>query len=470
LQKKKLHIKSGFLLAAGLYSIHVQAQITVNLPSANITARTDYQQNFTSGTYTSALGLLPTIGVKSNNANFSNTVGGNGPAPLNLAHIKLVSINNLTVLGTITEIALSTTNQNIYAAVASVSSGTVLNNLRLTTAGFIWVAGTYTTELFFLAPGLLGLGNVISPATHTMNIIVPAFITPLTSAGTTSILVNNLSFYRTPAGINVNKPISLANTVIYRPSLQTGNSNFSFSSTLPYNTLPNTPVASVATTLTAVPTATPITLSTTAQGLTTVAGLAVPTNNSQTMNYAFSIDAAKLKTGFLQAGTYSVPLTYSWNKPTATYPTGALQTQAVGSLEVVVSDLSEIIANQSTVNLVFSTASHYQNGINQDMSAHIKLSKTTPYNVYVRASSANFGSGVNSIPLDVMRIGPMPGQTGMQTITLSATAQQLINGADPVIDRSLNIRYSIPASEISKLLNKPAGTYTTNIIFSFVAP
>lgn len=470
MQKKKLHIKSALTLAVSLYTIHVQAQINVNLPAANITARTDYQQNFTSGNYASALGLLPTIGVKSNTANFNNTLGGNGPAPLNLAHIKLVSINNLTVLGTFTEIALSTTNQNIFAAVASVASGTVLNNLRLATAGFTWVAGTYTAELFFLAPGLLGIGNVISPATHTMNIIVPSFITPLTTAGTTSILVNNLSFYRTPAGISASKAINLTNTVNYRPSLQTGNSNFSFSTTLPYNSLPVTPVSSVATTLTAIPTATPITLSTTVQGLTPAAGLAVPTNNSQTLNYAFSIDATKLKAGFLQAGTYSVPITYTWNKPTATYPTGTLQAQGVGSLEVVISDLSEIIANQSTVNLTFSTASHYQNGVNQDMPAHLKLSKTTPYNVYVRATSANFASGVNSVPLNVMRIGPMPGQTGMQTVTLSATPQQLINGADPVIDRSLNIRYSIPASETSKLLNKPAGTYTTNIIFSFVAP
>ncbi|UZJ65527.1 hypothetical protein OKW96_04880 [Sphingobacterium sp. KU25419] len=100
----------------------------------------------------------------------------------------------------------------------------------------------------------------------------------------------------------------------------------------------------------------------------------------------------------------------------------------------------------------------------------MKLSKTTPYNLYVRATSATFASGVNSIPLNVMRIGPMPGETGMQTVTLSSTAQQLINAADPTIDRSLSIRYSIPASETSKLLNKPAGTYSTNIIFSLVAP
>lgn len=457
------------MLAAGLYSIHVQAQITVNLPEANITNRTEFQQQFTSGTYTSALGLLPTIGVKANTANFSNTLGGNGPAPLNLARIKLLTINNLTVLGTFTEIVLSTTNQNIYTAIATVASGTVLNNLRLNTAGFTWVAGNYTSELFFLAPGLLG-GNVISPPNHAINIVVPAYVTPLTSAGTTNLLVNNFSYYRTPAGISTSKAISLANTVTYVPSLQTGNSNFIFSTTLPHNNLPTTPVSSVAATLTAVATATPITLSTTAKALTTAAGLVVPNNNTQALSYAFTLDATQLKAGFVQAGTYSVPLTYTWNKPTATYPTGTLQAQSSGTLEVTVPDMSELVANQSAVNLTFSTANQYKNGLSQDIPAHITVSKTTPYNLYVRATTANFASGANNIPLNVMRIGPMSGQTGVQSVTLSATPQQLINAADPVIDRSLNIQYSIPASETHKLLNKPAGTYSTTVIFSFVAP
>lgn len=457
------------LLATSLCSISVQAQITVSLPEANITTRTDYQASITLGQFNSLITVLPNISIKSNNSTLNNTLGGVGPAPLNLAHFKLSSIGGISVLGSSTERALSNSNQSLYVAVASLASGAVLSNLRITTSSFTWVAGTYSTEIALTAPGLLG-GNAMSPPNQNFSITAPAFITPQNTAGTTSIPVNNLSFYRTPAGISGNKVFTITNTVPYMPGLQTGNSNFSFSTTLPYNSLPVTPVSSVSATLTAVPTATPITLSTTAQGLTPVAGLAVPTNNSQTLNYAFSIDATKLKAGFLQAGTYSLPITYTWNKPTTTYPAGALQAQGVGSLEVVVSDLSEIIANQSTVNLAFSTASHYQNGANQDMPAHLKLSKTTPYNVYVRATSANFASGVNSVPLNVMRIGPMPGQTGMQTVTLSATAQQLINGANPVIDRSLNIRYSIPASETSKLLNKPAGTYTTNIIFSFVAP
>ena len=172
----------------------------------------------------------------------------------------------------------------------------------------------------------------------------------------------------------------------------------------------------------------------------------------------------------VQAGNYTVPLTYTYSKLSSSYPSGTLQTQRNGTLEVVVSDLGELIANQQAVNLRFTTTSHYVNGVSQDMPAHLKISKTTPYNLYVRATTENFASGPNTIPLSVMKIGPMNGQTGMNTISLSTTAQQLIQAADPVIDRLLNIKYSIPATETDHLLNKPPGTYSTSIIFSFVAP
>ncbi|ULT28162.1 hypothetical protein KUH03_17135 [Sphingobacterium sp. E70] len=109
----------------------------------------------------------------------------------------------------------------------------------------------------------------------------------------------------------------------------------------------------------------------------------------------------------------------------------------------MVSDLGEIVANQQTVNLAFATTNDYKNGVNLNMPAHLRVSKTTPYNLYVRATSTSFTSGANSIPLNVLRIGPMAGQSGMNTITLSSTAQQLIQNADPVIDRNLNMLYSI---------------------------
>ncbi len=447
----------------------VQAQISVNLPEANITARTDYQQSITLGQFNSAITLLPNIGIKSNNSTLSNILGGVGPAPLSVANYKISSIAGVSVLSSSTERSLSTSTQSLYVAVASLVSGTVLSNLRLNTSSFTWVAGTYSTDIALTAPGLLG-GNAMTPATQAFSIVVPAFITSQNTAGTTSILVNNLSFYRSPTGISSNKVMTLAHTVPYIPRLQTGNSNFSFSTSLTYNTLPISPVSAINTTLTTVATATPIALSSTSQPLTNTTGIVVPTNNSQALTYAFSITGAQLKARFIQAGTYSVPLTYTWNKIAAAYPTGNLQSQSVGTLQVVVSDLGELIANQQTVGLSFTTASQYKNGVSLDMPAHLKISKTTPYNLYVRSTSSSFNSGVNSVPLNVLRIGPMPGETGVQTVTLSTTPQQMINAADPTVDRSLSIRYSIPASETSKLLNKPAGTYSTTIIFSFIAP
>lgn len=444
-------------------------QININIPEANIRNRTEYQQEFPAGQYGALLNLLPTISTKANRPSFDKTVGDGPEGPLDLARISIVSIGNISLIGTSAEVILTTGYQELTASVANLLPGPVTANARLNVAGHTWTAGTYNTELAFLAPALLG-GNVMNPATHVFNINIPAFITPQTEVGITQLLVNDLSFYRTTSGASADKVISLSSTVPHIPSLQTANAQFNFSTSSAYNALPTSPVNTVNASLTGVPSSTSISLSTTSQNLTGASGIDVPTNNTGTISYNYSINAAALKESFVQAGTYSVPLTYSWNKPITAYPPGALQVQRAGTLEVIVSDLAELVANQNMVDLAFTSTDDYQTGVVKDMPAHLQISKTTPYNLYVRASSADFSSGVNSIPLDVLRIGPMTGETGMNTVTLSTTPQQLIDSADPVIDRMLDLRYSIPAAETSKLLNKPAGTYSTDIVFSFVAP
>lgn len=444
--------------------------MTMELPQSNIQNGTNYTQTFNIWHYNSLINLLPSVNGKASTANFANTTGGASAVPLSVARIKLTGIGNLAVLGSPNEIILSTEAQLLYAALLNLSSGPVINDITIAIQGRAWQAGSYASGLTLVAPGLLGIGNAISPENQTLTLKVPAFISPPASIGTTSILVNDLSYYRAANGINSNSVIPLSTTVPYIPSIKTGNTQFNFSTTASYNALPVTSVSTVNTTLTGVPNTTSAALSTTDQSLTNTAGIAVPTNNSQSLTYTYNIGLNQLKTNFIQAGTYSVPLTYSWNKLSSAYPSGSIQSQANGNLSVVVSDLGEIVANQQAVNLSFTTANDYKNGVNVNMSNHLKLSATSSYNLYVRATSASFTSGANSIPLNVLRIGPMTGQSGMNTITLSTTAQQLIQNADPVIDRNLNMLYSIPASATGMLLNKPAGAYSANIIFSFVAP
>ena len=453
-------------LGLGLCVDNAVAQVIISLPQANIQSRADYNQIFNVGQYTSVLTLLPTFRVKANTTSFSSTTGVS--VPLSIAHIKLNSIGSLSLLGTSSEVTLSVNNGNLYSSLATVSSGALTANVRLSSGSQTWIAGTYDSNLSFSTQGVLA--GSITPTTLPFSISVPGFISPPAQVGTTSILVNNLSFYRSVNGISTAKVIPLTTTVPYIPSLKTTNTQFSFNTTLPYNTLPTAPVSAVNTTLTGISTATNIALSTTDQAMTNTTGIAVPSNNTQSLTASYSISASQLKTSFIQAGTYSVPLAHTWSKLATAYPTGTLQAQSSGNLEIVVSDLAELVASQQAVSLDFGTTADYKNGVSKDMPTHLRISKTTPYNLYVRASTASFISGTNSIPLNALRIGPMANQTGMNTITLSTTAQQLIQSADPVIDRNLNIRYSIPASETSKLLNKPAGTYSATIVFSFVAP
>ncbi|GAA0884322.1 hypothetical protein K2F45_01530 [Sphingobacterium siyangense] len=473
MQRKKLHIKRNFAVYfLGLFSFYghrTYAQTTsITLPQSNIQTRSDYNTTINVGTYTSVITLLPSFSVKSTAATFTSTTSGSFPA--SVVHMKLSSIGSLVLLALTgnNEVALSTGGGLLYTALASVASGAITANARIATASQTWTAGVFTDGVSFYTQGILA--GSISPTSYTLSIIIPGFISPPSSIGTTSIAVNDLSFYRSANGISTNQIIPVSSTVPYVPSIRSSSAQFSFSTTFPNNASPASSVSTVSASLSGVATATSAILSTSDQTLTSAAGIAVPTNNSSSITHTYAISTALLKSNFIQAGTYTVPLTYTWNKLSSAYPTTPVQAQASGSLNVVVSDLGEIIANQQSVNLPFTTTSNYVNGVSTNMPTHIKLSKTTPYNLYVRATSSSFTSGVNSIPLSVLRIGPMAGQTGVNTVTLSTTAQQLIQNADPVIDRTLDMQYSIPASQTSNLLGKPAGTYTADIIYSFVAP
>lgn len=390
--------------------------------------------------------------------------------PLNRVNIRLLSINGLQLLGIHTEVPLTTADQAIYVGVlgANLASGPIAANARIPVAGFIWKQGLYASNISFSVGGVLIPGS-IAPSSQALNIQVPGFISVQPSLAKVSILVNDLNYYRSTGVISVNQIIPVSTTVPYVPSIRAEGSQFNFSTSFPYNDLPLSPVSAITVGLASIPSGTPVVLSTSDQSLTAASGVAL-TGNNQVLTNTYSINAVQLKNSFLQAGTYSVPLTYSHNESVVGNPAGVPQAQATGGLEVLVSDLVEIVASQQIINLDFNTALDYVNGVSVDIPTHLRISKTTPYNLTVRSTSSAFNSLGNNIPLSVMRIGPSAAQTGMNTVTLSGTAQPLIDNANPVIDRSFGVRFSIPVSQTEKLLGKPSGSYSADIIFSIVAP
>src|SRR5690606_5958375 len=254
------------------------------------------------------------------------------------------------------------------------------------------------------------------------------------------------------------------------PSIRAESANFNFSSQAAYNQLPVVPVSELQLQLISPVTSPSISLSTNRQDLIGNTGLPVPVENNESLTYNYNLPATSLQQYFTQAGNYSTSITYGWRKTQAAYPPGELQSESNALLHIVVDDLSEIIANQVNIDLVYGSASDYQQGVYTDLPGHIRLSKTTPYNLYVRAESNAFQSGTDQIPLQVLQIGPSPGQADLQTVTLSTSNQLLLESSSPVIDRLLDVRYTIPASASPQLLEKPAAVNSADIIVSLVSP
>lgn len=439
------------------------------MPEANVISGGNIQSSLVFGLFSASISVLPSFSIKANSGSFTNSLAANASLPLNIANIQLESISGLNLIGASANIILSSSFSTLYTAVANVSlaSGEVTIRPILTLSGNAWLAGTYTTTLEMFAGLIIGVNNRLSPSTQTLSINVPAVLNVPTTLATTSLAVNSLGNYR-QGGVSINTAMNLSQTVPVTGGLKTNSSTFSFSSTSPYKQEPSTAVSLVKYIFNNESSAVSVSLNTTSQTLNTVP-FNVLSGNQKSLNGTFSISSADLKSGFIQAGTYSVPIVYAWDKPTTTYPTGPLQKTTSSTFQVVVNDMGEIAVNQTAVILPFNTASDYQAGVTREFSSHLTLSKTTPYNVYVKASSSSFTSGSNTIPLNILEIGPMNNQTGVNTVVLSSTPALLINNADPVIDREVNLFYRIPASKVSSILGKPNGAYSTSIVYSFVA-
>lgn len=437
------------------------AQVTVTIPAINITGQNDYTVTAASGT-ASALGILGSITIKSTTANFPATTTST-PATLSLGvlHPKLNSINALNLLGGATEVTLSTAAQSIYTALVSLSGGPLTVNYRIGIAGTAWVAGTYTTPVTF---------TNVTPLTQNLSIVVPGLLSLNNQvATTTTMAVNNLSAFRTGGGVSATNTFDYFSTVPTDISLKSNASTFSFSTTQIANATPAVPSGKLSSLLSGTYAGSAIYLSTSNQAISIPTSIPVVATNKNSHTNTFSISAADLKASFAQAGTYKLPLFYTIAKSTSAYPLSLSSVNMNTSVELTVAKISELSVPASTLNLSFTTAAAYSQGLTAVMSNPITASSTVPYSITVK-TSGNFVSGINSIPAGVMIVEGKPGETGITPITLSNIAQNLFTSADSVIDRPINLQFRIPKTQTANLLNKPAGTYNATVTFTIVAP
>lgn len=454
-----------------LVAFPAKAQINFYINQSNVGQGTMYVDH-QSVQYASVLSVAPTINIATSDTYFKI---GTTTSTLNANLFKAIAVGsggqqlNLSGVAPGSEAILSTTFAPIYSSLLGLLAAGLLNvrysipNLKL----FAWKAGTYTNKLKFNLTGI-SLGS-ITPIATSISVNVEPFIS-VTPAQNIEFTVDRLDFYRNLVLAAKSLNFSITSTINAGVRTKSNTPYFTYSNGYQGGADPRTPATVVKTHL-AAPKLKPAEFlaGTTYHTMTDAGGIVVPVGNTSNVSMSYNLSKEVLRSNFLRKGTYTLNLNHEVfdAEPSATY---ASQSQLT-TLVVNVADMASVVVNQNDVNLVFESAADYKNGVQVVMPAHLSISATSPYDVFVQAGSSSLKNGSNSIPVTALQVSIESGDVIESTapLSLAGTRQRMLNIL-PVIDRTVNVRYSITAAEAAKLLGKASGTYTTTVTYTLVAP
>ncbi|WP_265130176.1 hypothetical protein [Chryseobacterium oranimense] len=195
------------------------------------------------------------------------------------------------------------------------------------------------------------------------------------------------------------------------------------------------------------------------------ANFSVVAGNRNSFILDLHVSAEDFKNYFFEAGTYTFEL--NLNARSTDNSINSLQNMAV---QLKVLPLSEITIPSSgrNVNFNFNTAAHYTDGQSQMIPNQIMLSNNENFELYVKSDENYFKKGglQTDINSNILQIG-MDGSS--VNVPLSKTPQKILFNGTPVLDRGLNVRYTIPPAGAQSLVGKENTTYSINVYYSFTA-
>ena len=153
-------------------------------------------------------------------------------------------------------------------------------------------------------------------------------------------------------------------------------------------------------------------------------------------------------------------------------PVQGQQSDQVGtSVNITLADVISIdegsVASEGAVEFNYVNTTDYNSSKNVTVPNSLVIISSKNFDVKVKSEGANFVSGANIIPVDVLQVKAVAGGTIVGTlkeVTLSTAAQVLVSNATLGSKQTLNISYSISAEKASKvLLGKPLGSYMQKV-------
>ncbi|QJD96992.1 hypothetical protein HH214_14495 [Mucilaginibacter robiniae] len=438
---------------------------------------------FTRGTLgLTGTGALPKVTLKASQTSFTYTPASGLPSTTTntvLANVVTAAITDVSgsdkvtgllssILSASHPIVPTTSEQSIFDGLASVSLnlfGTdrpVTVQYSISTVGIsqlLKAAGTYTLPLVYTSYG--ALGGVNSTANVSLTIQVSAFTIINGLADVPRLKFTQAADYiNGPQSVPVQHSFNVTSTIPYTVKLKTGYSTFADQNGI---NQPGMLVSHIKTQA-----------GSSGGHVTAISALATTDNIVLTGNSALQITestmysmSAQYTSAYLNAGTYNTPVVFTMSNSVG-------QTQSINTnLYIDVSPIAQLGIN-GPVDLSFLTADDYRNGIHTDLTNHLHVDKNSPYDIYVKAGGAYLqGNGTNISLSNLISIQPIVNSSAIpgapHTIKLSTAYQAIITGGGPDINKNIGVRYAISAADAQKLLNKPAGTYSATIIYSFTA-
>ena len=191
----------------------------------------------------------------------------------------------------------------------------------------------------------------------------------------------------------------------------------------------------------------------------------VVAGNRNSFTPQLNVSAEDFKTYFFEAGTYTFQLNLnarSTDNTVNSFQNSDVQLKVLPLSEITIPGFGQ------NVNFIFNTAAQYANGQSQVIQKQVKLSNNESFELYVKSDENYFKKGgvQTDIKSNILQIG-VDGSS--INAPLSRTPQKIVSNGTPLLDRELDIKYTISSAGAKSLVGKENTTYSINVFFSFTA-
>lgn len=346
------------------------------------------------------------------------------------------------------------------------NAGNVAFNFKIPSdkyLGYAYHAGEYSIGI---THNYGSSGYTIEFTPNSLNTIlsIPAAITWISNTPSKYIEISELNQYRS-GGTRIISDLGtseIANTLDFNLMAKAAASTIQFTSSKGATGTRPVSLVKLGSTNSKITT---LPLSATSQNYSPTNNFKVEVGNRNNFALQLSISNTDFKNHFFEAGAYTFQLNMNANSTDNT-----VSSPQNTDIILKVLPLSEIkIPNSgNAVNFVFNTFSHYNDGQTKIAPNQIKISNNETYELYVKSDASFFNkSGIQSdVPSSILQIGV---DGGSQNIPLTTTSKPIITNGTPVLDKDLNIKYTISSAAAKTLVAKEKSTYSINVIYSFTA-